>query len=73
LEESVKKYCVGSHNDNHEYIEILDETEDEFIIRYVRVKDGIKKITQEAMTRHLFNICLNTGWLSELDADKSIA
>ena len=69
----MKKYRVKNHNHKSEYIEILKETEDGFLIRYVRIKDGSEKVTEEIITRHLFNICLRTGYIHELDTSKSIA
>ena len=68
--ENVKKrYCVKCRTDRVEYIDIIREIEDGYLIRLTRISDGNEKITEETMTRHLFNICLKTGFICELPAN----
>jgi hypothetical protein len=57
-----------------EFIDILRETSDGFMIKVTRIRDGYEKIVEDFMPRHLFNICINTGYLYETkDAAASVA
>ena len=49
-----------------EYIDIIREIEDGYLIRLTRIYDGNEKCTEETITRHLFNLCLKTGYIYEL-------
>jgi hypothetical protein len=54
-----------------EYIDIIRETEEGFFIRLTRLSDGNEKIIDEFMTRSLFDICVKTGYISEMPAQAS--
>ncbi|MDR1899069.1 MAG: hypothetical protein LBQ55_03580 [Treponema sp.] len=61
----MKRYCVKGRSGRIEYFDILREIEDGFLIRLTRVIDGDERIVEESMTRHLFDICLKTGYIYE--------
>ena len=61
----MKRYGVKCPADRIEYIEILKETDDGYFIRLTRQSGGSEKIIEENMPRHLFNICVKTGYLYE--------
>jgi hypothetical protein len=61
----MKRYCVKGRSGRIEYFDILREIEDGFLIRLTRIIDGDERIIEEPMTRHLFNICLKTGYIYE--------
>ncbi|MDR2480118.1 MAG: hypothetical protein LBD48_12505 [Treponema sp.] len=65
----MKRYCVKCPADRIEYIEILTETDEGYFIRLTRQGGGSEKITEEHMPRHLFNLCLKTGYLYEQTAE----
>jgi hypothetical protein len=65
----MKRYCVKCQRDRIEYIDILSENSDGFKIRLTRVKDGYEKVIEESMTRHLFELCLRTGYIYQLKED----
>ena len=64
-----KRYCVKCRTDRVEYIEIIREIEDGYLIRLTRISDGNERVSEETMTKHLFNICLKTGFIYELLAN----
>jgi hypothetical protein len=64
----MKRYNVKCRSGHIEFIDILREVEDGYLIRLTRISDGNKKISEESMTRHLFDICLKTGYLSEIES-----
>jgi len=49
-----------------EYIEIINEIEDGFLIRMTRLYEGFEKISEETISRHLFELCLKTGHIYEM-------
>jgi len=67
----MKRYSIKCQAGKVEFIDILKETEDGYLIRLTRLNDGTEKITEETITRHLFNICLKTGYLNELVREES--
>ncbi|MDR0496366.1 MAG: hypothetical protein LBH42_01985 [Treponema sp.] len=62
----MKRYCLKSQTGKTEYFDILKETADGYIIRITRLVDGYEKIINENMSRHLFDICVKTGYIYEL-------
>ena len=60
----MKRYSIKCLPGNTEYIDILKELEDEYLVRFTRDNNGSVKTTEETITRNLFNICLKTGYLN---------
>jgi hypothetical protein len=65
-EEAVKRYCIKSQPNRAEYVDILNETDNGYKIRLTRMNDGDKKVREDFIDRHLFDICVKTGYLYEL-------
>ena len=61
----MKRYCIKSNDSRVEFVDVLKEIEDGFLVRYTRQKDGYEKITEDTMSRHLLDICLKTGYIYE--------
>jgi hypothetical protein len=64
----MKRYCIKCRAGRIEYIDILRETEEGFFIRLTRLSDGNEKVTDDFMTRHLFDMCVKTGYIYEMAA-----
>ncbi|MDR2134435.1 MAG: hypothetical protein LBP27_04945 [Treponema sp.] len=62
----MKRYCIKCRNDRIEFIDIIREIEDGYLVRLTRINDGNEKTTEETITHHLFNICLKTGYIYEM-------
>ncbi|MCL2444379.1 MAG: hypothetical protein FWD13_13085 [Treponema sp.] len=62
----MKRYSIRCLPGNTEYIDILQEMENEFLVRFTRNNNGSLKTTEEKITRHLFNICVQTGYLNPM-------
>ena len=62
----MKRYNIKTTPGNVEYIDILQELENEFLVRFTRDKNGNVKTSEETITRHLFNICLQTGYINPI-------
>jgi len=65
----MKRYCIKCREGRIEYFDIISENDDGYRIRFTRLTDGKEKIIEETMPRHLFNICVKTGYIFELDAE----
>ena len=62
----MKRYCVKCQTGRIEYFDIMSENDDGLLIRLTRLTDGDERIIEETMTRHLFDICVQTGYIYEL-------
>ena len=69
---SMKRYSIKCTPGNTEYIDILKELDNEYLVRFTRNNNGNIKTSEETITTHLFNICLQTGYLNPM-TDSSVA
>ena len=63
----MKRYCIKCRAGKLEYFDILSENTDAFKIRLTRLSDGSEKVIEEFMSRNLFDICVQTGYIYELE------
>jgi hypothetical protein len=68
----MKRYSIKCLPGNTEYVDILKELDNEYLVRFTRSNGGNTKTSEETITRHLFNICVQTGYLNPI-ADGSAA
>jgi len=64
----MKRYCIKSRAGKVEYFDILAEDDEGYQIRLTRLSEGNNRTVEESMSRHLFNICINTGYIFELES-----
>ena len=69
---SMKRYSIKCVSGNTEYIDILKELDNEYLVRFTRNNNGSIRTSEETITRHLFNICVQTGYLYPM-TDSSVA
>ncbi|MDR2965990.1 MAG: hypothetical protein LBU88_09465 [Treponema sp.] len=62
----MKRYVIKCLPGKIEYIDILKELENEYVVRFTRESNGNEKTTEETITRHLFNICVQTGYINPM-------
>jgi hypothetical protein len=63
---TMKRYSIRCLPGSTEYIDILKELDNEYLVRFTRNNNGRKKTTEETITRHLFNVCVQTGYLNQM-------
>jgi hypothetical protein len=68
----MKRYSIKCLPGYTEYIDILQEMEDDYLVRFTRNRDGSVRTSEETITRHLFNICIQTGYINPL-SESSVA
>jgi len=61
----MKRYLVRGQSGKIEYFDIVSEDDDGYNIKLTRISDGNEKITETSIPRHLFNLCLKTGYIYE--------
>ena len=64
----MKRYCIKCRAGKIEFFDIIAENDDGYRIRLTRINDGNEKIVEESMSRHLFNMCLKTGYIFEIES-----
>ena len=69
----MKRYCIKCRTGRLEYFEIISENDDGYIIRITKLSDGNERIVEETMSKHLFNICVKTGYIFQLEKAVSSA
>ncbi|MCL2094144.1 MAG: hypothetical protein FWH12_08125 [Treponema sp.] len=63
----MKRYCIRSREGKIEYFDIISENEEGYHIRLTRLFHGNKKTFDESMSHYLFDICIKTGYIFELE------
>lgn len=67
----MKFYRLKSHNQSLDYMEIVSEAEDGFIVKIVRDQDGYEDVTTDFISNELFETCLRTGYITKIE-DNSV-
>ncbi|MDR0758497.1 MAG: hypothetical protein LBF74_00040 [Treponema sp.] len=63
----MKCYCIRCEPDRVEYLDIISENSEGYIIRVTRIKDGYEKVIEEPLSRRLFDLCLKTGYIYQAE------
>ena len=63
----MKRYCIKCRSGKIEYFDIISVNESELMIRLYRISDGSEKVVAETMSRNLFDMCMKTGYVYELE------
>lgn len=66
----MKNYYIRSNPGSADYLAVQRETDDGFMVRIYRDLDGYEKIIDEFINRTLFESCLRTGYLVEMEEKK---
>ena len=63
----MKRYCIKCRTGRIEYFDIISDNGEELKIRLTQIYDGEEKIIEESMAHHLFEMCLKTGYIFEME------
>lgn len=61
----MKRFYIKSRAGRIEYFDVLSENMDGYKIRLTRLCDGNEKVSETIIARHLFTLCLKTGYIYE--------
>ena len=60
-------YTVNSLGKSTDYMTIVRELDDGYVVRIVRDKDGYNDITTDYISKTLFDSCIRTGYLTKME------
>lgn len=63
----MKSYSLKSLGNKNDYMTILNEQENGFVIRIVRDQDGYEDTKTDFLSKELFESCIRTGYLTEIE------
>jgi hypothetical protein len=70
----MKRFCIKCREGRLDYFDIINENDEGYSIRITRVSDGNQKTVEEYMSKYLFDICVQTGYIYEQEkASASVA
>lgn len=60
-------YTLKSIGKTTDYMTIVREMDDGYVVRIVRDKDGYNDVTTDYISKTLFDSCIRTGYLTKID------
>ncbi|MCK9171511.1 MAG: hypothetical protein M0P01_13960 [Treponema sp.] len=69
----MKSYTLKSIGNTSDYMTVVREMEDGYVVRIVRDRDGYDEVKTDYISRELFDSCIRTGYLSEIEEPVKIA
>lgn len=69
----MKSYSLKSLGNKNDYMTILRETDEGYVIRIVRDLDGYDDVQTDFLSKELFDCCIRTGYLTEINEKMKIA
>ena len=64
----MKTFTIKSTDLSPSILELVTEIENGYVVRIVRSREDWEDVSEEFMTRELFDTCVRTGYLAELSA-----
>ena len=59
-------YSLKGHASSNDYMMIMREMDEGYVVRIVRDKDGYEDISTDFISRDLFDSCVRTGYLTKV-------
>jgi len=72
MEANMGYYSLKGHGTTNDYMMIVREMDEGFVIRIVRDLDGYEDVTTDFMSKTLFDSCIRTGYLTEIAAAEKL-
>ena len=66
----MQSYLLKSHSQSNDYMTILEEVDDGYIVRIVRDKDGYEEVITDFISKMLFDSCVRTGYITKVEDAK---
>lgn len=63
----MKRYGIKGQAGKIEFFDVLCEDDEGYHVRLTRIIEGYEKISETVIPRHLFSLCLKTGYITELN------
>lgn len=69
----MKSYSLKSLGNKNDYMTVLKETKEGYVIRIVRDMDGYDDVQTDFLSKELFECCIRTGYLTEIKESVKMA
>ncbi len=66
-------YTLKSIGKTTDYMEIVREVEDGYVVRIVRDRDGYDEVKTDYISKSLFDSCIRTGYLTKIEETEKMA
>ena len=66
-------YTLKSIGSNSDYMTVVREMDDGYVVRIVRDKDGYDDVTTDYISKALFESCVRTGYLTKVSETEKMA
>lgn len=62
----MKNYSLKSLGSKNDYMTVLKETDEGYMIKIVHDLDGYEEVKTDFLSKELFDCCLRTGYITEV-------
>ena len=69
----MKSYSLKSLGNKNDYMTILRETDEGYVIRIVRDLDGYDYVHADCLSKELFDCCIRAGCRTEIKEEMKLA
>lgn len=66
-------YILKSIGKTTDYMTVVREMDDGYVVRIVRDKDGYEDVKTDYISKTLFESCLRTGYLTKVEQEEKVA
>ncbi|MCH5289241.1 MAG: hypothetical protein J1E32_04960 [Treponema sp.] len=66
-------YILKSIGKTTDYMTVVREMDDGYVVRIVRDKDGYEDVKTDYISKALFESCLRTGYLTKVEQEEKVA
>ena len=66
----MQTYLLKSHSQSNDYMTLLEEVDEGYIVRIVRDKDGYEEVITDFISKMLFDSCVRTGYITKVEDAK---
>lgn len=66
-------YTLKSIGKTTDYMTIVREVEDGYVVRIVRDRDGYDEVKTDYISKSLFDSCIRTGYLTKIEVEEKVA
>ena len=70
---SMDCYALKGHRNDNDYMLVVKELDEGFVVKIVRDKDGYEDITTDFISRDLFESCVRTGYVTKTTVSECTA
>ena len=67
----MQTYLLKSHSQSNDYMTLLEEVDEGYIVRIVRDKDGYEEVITDFISKMLFDSCVRTGYITKVEDAKT--